>query len=35
MRDRWLQRIEAIVERRERVPPESDDDSFVGDRQDG
>jgi hypothetical protein len=29
MRDRGLQRIEAVVELQERMPPESDDDHLV------
>lgn len=35
MRDGWLQRIEAIVERQQRMPPESDDDRLLLDREHG
>ena len=35
MRDRRLQRIEAVVERQQRMPPEGDDDGLLLDRQNG
>ena len=35
MRDSRLQRIEAIVERQQRMPPEGDDDRLVLDGKDG
>jgi len=35
VRDRGLPRVEAIVERQQRVPSEGDDDRFLLDRQDG
>ena len=34
MRDGWLQRIEAIVERQQRMSPESDDDRLLLDGKD-
>ena len=35
MRDGRLQRIEAIVERQQRMPPEGDDDRLLIDGKDG